>query len=786
MKFSKNWLAEWVELPKATVELCEQLTNAGLEVDRYVPAAPEFSGVVVAQVTNVEPHPDAAKLQVCTVDDGEKLLKIVCGAKNVAPGIKVALAKIGAILPGNFKIKKAKLRGVLSEGMLCAEAELGLVEASVGIMHLPMDAPLGLNLRDYLQLNDDIIDVDLTPNRGDCLSIKGIAREVGVINQLPVSEVNVEPVVATISDSLTVNVKATEACPLFSARIIRGINIQATTPIWMQQKLLRAGLRCINPIVDVTNYVTLELGQPSHAFDLAKLKGDITVRFAQQDETIKTLAGDQIIFDDKTLVIADTKVPLDIAGIIGGMNSGVSDQTQDILLISAFINPLNIMGKARQYGIHTEASQRIERGVDPNIVVVALERATHLILEICGGQAAPIIEKKTEKYLPQRKTIILRRNQIKRILGIEIADDKVVDILQRLTMQVVPSETGWQVIPPTHRFDIVLEVDLIEELARIIGLQNIPSIPLKENLIMLPQLENKRSETALRQILVARGYQETLTYSFVNAKIEQLLTPDEEVIALQNPISKDASVMRTSIWANLVPAVLQNQKHQQMRTRLFEIGRVYQRDKDNRVTQPLKIAGVISDIRLPQQWTSATEKVDFYDIKADIEVLLPEAKFIAAEHPSLHPGQAAQVFLDKKAVGWVGMLHPKISQKLKLAVPVALFELDMAKIEQQILPQHQQISKFPAIRRDLAIIVAERVTFQQVYDIVSNSVGSLLAELNVFDIYKGSGIKPKHKSMALSLTLQHPERTLVDEEVANLMQTVCEQLQTAVQAELRE
>jgi len=786
MKFSKNWLLQWVAAKGSTEEICEQLTDAGLEVDTHMPAAPAFTGVIVVQIVAVEAHPNAEKLQICTVNDDSETLQIICGAKNVAKGIKVALAKIGAVLPGDFTIKKAKLRGVASMGMLCAATELGLTEVSPGIMHLPQDAPLGENLRDYLQLDDDVIDIELTPNRGDCLSIKGLARELGVIERLPVNEIEVEPVKETIDDVFAISVPANTECPRYCGRIIRDINIKASSPLWLEQRLQRSGIRSINAVVDIANYVMLELGQPLHAFDLAKLNDEIIVRLAKANETISLLDESEVTLSEDTLVIADAQGAVAMAGIMGGLDSAVSDTTQDLLLESAFFSPLAIMGKARRYGMHTDASHRFERGVDPRLTVVAMQRATQLILDICGGQAGPIVEKLAEQALPKPQRIDLRRSQIQRILGMSIDDTQVVDILERLQMQVNAISTGWQIQPPSHRFDINLEIDLIEELARIIGFAHIPSVAPVEDLQMLAKTETQRDNNVLRQALVERGYHETLTYSFVDPKIQNLLVPQDDPIALQNAIASDASVMRTSLWANLVPAVLRNQQHQQARVRLFEIGRVYLRSDEHGIEQPLKIGGVISGSRLPEQWGETGEPVDFYDIKADVQSLLPRANFIVAEHPSLHPGQSARILLDAEPVGWLGILHPKISQQLKIMAPVCLFELDMLKIAQQKIPQYQQISKFPAIRRDLAIVVEEKVTFQQLYDIVSNSVGGLLTDLDVFDVYRGQGIKPNHKSMALGLTLQHPQRTLVDEEVTTLMQKVSKELQTTIRAELRE
>lgn len=785
MQLSKNWLLQWANPQKSTAEICDQLTDAGLEVDAFAPVAPAFTGIIVAHILSTEPHPNADKLKVCLVDDGKERIQIVCGAKNAREGLKVALATVGAVLPGDFKIKPAKLRGMESFGMLCSETEIGLADSSDGILELPNDAPIGEDIRTFLELDDDIIDIDLTPNRGDCLSIKGLARELGVINQITVTSPTVTPVAPMNEDRIEVTVKDHQACPRYCSRVINNIDLNKKTPLWMQEKLRRGGVRSICPVVDVTNYLSLEFGQPMHAFDINAIDKKLVIRFAKQDETLELLDGQNVNLDQKTLIIADQQKPLAIAGVMGGAQSGVTAETNNVVLECAFFNPLAIMGTARRYGVHTDSSQRFERGVDPCMTLTALEYATQLILDICGGDVGPINEAVSDSDLPQSNTIILRRAQINKLLGFTISDDKVEDILQRLGLQISLQDAGWSVVTPLHRFDLSLEEDLIEEIARIYGYHHIPSIVPTEQLKMLPASETQNDVHAVRNVLVERGFHETLSYSFLDPKLQALIYPDAEGIALQNPIAKNLSTMRTSLWPNLIAAVAHNQKHQQERVRLFEVGRVFNKEND-RVTQDLNIAGIASGTRYPEQWDASNEKVDFYDVKADVQALLPGAVFEAALNSALHPGQSASIHYQGQTVGFIGSLHPRVSQQLKITGNVVLFELDLTKIEQKILPQYQGVSKYPQIRRDLAIVVDEMVTFQQAYDIVSNSAGKLLVDVDIFDIYRGEGIAADKKSMAVKMVLQHTERTLVDDEVAQLIDNVVLGLKTSLKAELRE
>ena len=784
MRFSKNWLLEYVDIDKSTEELSEQFTSAGLEVDFTEPAAPQFTGVVVAIIKEASPHPDAQKLQVCTVDNGNEELQIVCGAGNARPGIKVALATVGAVLPGDFKIKPAKLRGVESVGMLCAETELGLLDVSNGIMELPDDAPLGINLREYMQLDDDVIDIDLTANRGDCFSLRGLARELGVINEAEVKHPSFELKASTLDETIEVNVEDTVACPRYCSRIIKSINLSVQTPLWMQEALRRSGIRSINPVVDSCNYVMLAFGQPMHGFDLDKINQKINVRYAKQNEEILLLDDRVEKLDDKTLVIADAKQPLAIAGVMGGLNSAVTDTTKNILLESAYFSQQTIMGVARKYTAHTDSSHRFERGVDPMITVDAMEYATSLIVDICGGEVATINEQLAADELPKENVIILRAKQISRILGFDITEEKVIEILQRLGLIVSSVDGGWEIRTPSHRFDLQLEIDLIEELARIIGFDHIPSSPINDNLQMLPCTEVEDDINMLRQRLVDSGYYETMSYSFVDSKIQALVLPSDESIALINPISKEMDVMRSSVWTSLIMAVVKNQKYQIDRVRLFEVGRVYKMQKD-KLSQPVKLTGVINGSRYPEQWGESQVDVDYYDAKKDVEKLLSGASFVRAKHESLHPGQSAEIFYKGQSVGWLGALHPRISQKLKITGSTMLFEIDFELVNKKNIYKYHGVNNNPSIRRDLAIVVQEHVAFAQVYDIVRNSTAQLLLDVNIFDLYQGAGIEPGYKSFAIKLVLQHHQRTLIEDEVTVILNKVIKELETTLGAKLR-
>jgi len=807
MKFSESWLREWVNPALSSDELAHQITMAGLEVDGVDPVAGEFSGVVIGEVVECGPHPDADKLQVtkislgdyssATVEKGE-LVDIVCGAKNCRLGLKVAVATVGAVLPGDFKIKKAKLRGVPSFGMLCSESEIGLADDSDGIMELASDAPLGQCVREYLDLDDVTIDVDLTANRGDCLGIKGLAREVGVLNSLEVTEPVITKATPTIDDVLAINIEATEACPRYLGRVIKGINPSATTPLWMVEKLRRCGTRSIDPVVDVTNYILLELGHPMHAFDLAKLDGGINVRFANKEEKLTLLDENEVTLKEGTLVIADDNKALAMAGIFGGLESGVTTNTTDIFLESAFFAPLAILGKARQYGLHTDSSHRYERGIDPTLQFDAIERATELLLSIVGGQAGPVVEAKSDADIPQIKDVSLRREKLDGRIGHHIEDDKVTEILTRLGFTVTTTGEGvdkvWQVVVSAYRFDIKIEVDLIEEVARIYGYNNIPNISPKATLKMCEKKEAKLSLSNLKQVLVNRDYQEAITYSFVDPKVQALLHPEQEVMTLPHPISSEMSVMRLSLWTGLLQAMVYNQNRQQGRVRLFEAGLRFVPDEsaENGVRQQNMLAGVISGQRVDEHWSMEKAATDFYDVKGDVEAILALTcdaqgyEFSKAEVDALHPGQTAKITKNGIYVGCVGALHPELERKLGLNGRTLIFELLLSEVLVQKIPEASDISRFPANRRDLAIVVKEEVDAKKVLQLIEKVGGNYLIDLNLFDVYQGQGIDDGFKSLAIALVLQDTSKTLEEKDITDVIDRVVETLKTELNASLRD
>ncbi|WP_318476641.1 phenylalanine--tRNA ligase subunit beta [Photobacterium leiognathi] len=795
MKFSESWLREWVNPAVNSEELAHQITMAGLEVDGVEAVAGEFTGVKVGQVVECAQHPDADKLRVTKVDVGaEELLDIVCGASNCRQGIKVAVATVGAVLPGDFKIKKAKLRGQPSHGMLCSFTELGIDVESDGIMELAEDAVLGTDFREFLGLDDVTIDVDLTANRADCLSIAGLAREVGVLNRAEVTEPQFEIVAPTAADTIAIDVKAPAACPRYLGRIIRNVNVQAETPLWMQEKLRRCGTRSIDPIVDITNYVLLEMGQPMHAFDLAKIDGGIVVRMAEQGEKLTLLDGNEAELNDNTLVIADNKQALAIAGIFGGEFSGVNTETKDVLLECAFFAPDAIRGRARSYGLHTDSSHRFERGVDATLQTKAMERATALIIEICGGEVAPIVEAESEADLPKAATIELRRTKLDRLLGHSIASEEVVEILTRLGCDVETTDAGWKAVAPAWRFDMAIEEDLVEEVGRIYGYNNIPNqspvAALSMNLHKEANLPLKR----VRDLLVDRGYQEAITYSFVEPEQQKLIVPEIEPLILPFPISAEMSAMRLSLWTGLLNTVVFNQKRQQPRVRLFEAGLRFipEESAENGMRQEMMLAGVIAGNRSDEHWDIATNTVDFFDLKGDLEAILEltanEAAFSfkAANHPALHPGQSAAIVVDGKEVGFIGTVHPELERKFGLNGRTIVFEIEWAAINTRMLPEAVVVSKFPANRRDIAVVVSEDVAAGDVVEACRANGGELLTDVNLFDVYTGKGVEEGNKSLAIALTLQSAERTLEEADIASAVEAIVAALAEKFGAYLRD
>ncbi|ADR60807.1 phenylalanine--tRNA ligase subunit beta [Pseudomonas putida] len=792
MKFSEQWLRGWVNPQVSRDELVARLSMAGLEVDSVTPAAGQFSGIVVGEILATEQHPDADKLRVCQVSSGQETFQVVCGAPNARPGIKIPFAMIGAELPGDFKIKKAKLRGVESFGMLCSAAELQISEENDGLLELAADAPVGEDIRTYLSLDDASIEIGLTPNRGDCLSIAGLARDVSALYDTPVTRPVVPAVAAAHDEVRPVEVSAPAACPRYLGRVIRNVDLSKPTPLWMVERLRRSDVRSIDAAVDITNYVMLELGQPMHAFDLAEINGGIRVRMAEEGEKLVLLDGQEVALRADTLVIADHTRALAIAGVMGGEHSGVNtEKTRDLFLESAFFEPISVAGKARSYGLHTDASHRYERGVDSQLAREAMERATQLLLDIVGGEAGPVVEAVSEQHLPQVAPVTLRAERITQMLGMEMEPAQVEQLLNALELTTTKSGEGqWTVRVPSHRFDISLEVDLIEELARLYGYNNLPVRYPQARLAPQGKPETRGDLPTLRRLLVARGYQEAITYSFIDPKLFELFSPGVEPLLLANPISSDMAAMRASLWPGLVKALQHNLNRQQDRVRLFESGLRFVGQLGDLQQQPM-IAGVITGSRLPEGWANGRDGVDFFDVKADVEALLgysgalSDFTFSAGKHPALHPGQTAAIERGGKLVGYLGAIHPELAKALGLDRPVFLFELVLGDVVEGRLPKFSELSKFPETRRDLALIAGREVASSAVLELIRDNAGEWLTDLRLFDVYQGKGIDPDRKSLAVGLTWQHPSRTLNDDEVNTTLQNILTSLEQRLNTTLR-
>jgi phenylalanyl-tRNA synthetase beta chain len=703
--------------------------------------------------------------------------------------MKAPLATVGGRMPGDMKIRKAKHRGIVSQGMLCSARELGLSDEHQGLMDLPADAPVGSDLRDYLGLDDVTIDIDLTPNRGDCLGMEGVAREVGALTRTDLTPPAFESVAAAIDDQLPIDVQSPEACPCYVGRVIRGINPNAETPLWMQEKLRRGGIRSLGPVVDVTNYVLLELGQPMHAFDLQQVSGGIEVRYAREGETLTLLDGRTIDLDKEALLICDRQKVLALAGVMGGIDAGISEATDSLFLEVACFAPEIIAGRARRYGLTTDSSYRFERGVDPRLQQRAVERATALLLELVGGQAGPVIEISSQKHPANKSAIVLRRARIERLLGYVPVDAQVEDILSRLGVAVQANDEGWMATPPGYRFDLTMEADLIEEVGRVFGYNQLPIASNRGDLIMRPLPEAATPLERVQTILVDRDYQEAITYSFVDAAMLQELDSDSQPIALTNPISSEMSVMRSSLWAGLVGAVQYNLSRQQGRIRLFETGLKFI-VQDDEITQINMLSGVVVGGRWPEQWGAAKAATDFFDVKGDVQALLEmsgvEAEFRAESHSALHPGQAAAILVEGVHVGWLGCVHPRLAQKFEIPRKTFLFELKLDVLLKGSLPRFEKLSRFPSIRRDLAIVVNVETPTGTLCDSINQQAGSLLQDLLVFDVYQGGSIESGRKSVAFGLILQDSSRTLTDVDVDSVIAAITRRLEKQFGATLRE
>lgn len=790
MKISETWLREWVN-PKSDIDaVCEAFTMAGLEIEDVAPVAPEFNKLFVGEVLSTSKHPEADKLTLCKVSVGKKTsLDIVCGASNVREGLKVAVAVVGATLPGGMKIKPVKLRGEPSEGMLCSASEIGVAESSDGIMELPEDAPVGESLREYMQLDDRVIDISITPNRGDCLSARGLARDLGAATKSRVTPVNIIETVKKIRDTLAVTVKDVEGCPHYIGRIIKGVNLKAITPVWMVERLRRSGIRCVHPIVDITNYVMLELGQPMHAFDLDKINEGIWVRQSKKGEVIELLDGSKQTLDNKTLVIADKKHPVAIAGVMGGNNSSVSLETTNIFLESAFFAPQAVARQRQYYNLNSDSAYRFERGVDPAIQREAIERATALIQDIAGGDAGPITTVKNVKSMPKNRDIKVTDQCIKDVLGISVPAVDVKRILTALGFECKRQADKWVVLPPSWRFDIKLPEDVIEEIARLYGYDKIPMQPMSGILQPVHAAKEDSAYQEIRNTLSDLGFHEIISYSFINKNLHEMLS-DDEAYELLNPITAEMGVMRTSLWAGLINTLLYNKNHQQHRVKLFEVGACFERSK-GRIQHIPRVGGLISGDDVPEQWGKQPRPVDFYDLKGSVDGLLaalaPGLKFDyeLGEHKALHPGQTAEMYLGKTQVGLIGALHPSVAQALDLKEKAYLFELDLRKIGDFAQSGYKEVTKFPEIRRDLAILLDQAVPSVVIQDTIRDVAGDWLNGCFIFDVYQGKGISPGKKSIALAMVLQHPERTLVDGEVVELTDRVVRELREKLGAELR-
>jgi phenylalanyl-tRNA synthetase beta chain len=830
VKLPLSWLRDWVDWPAEwdAAELARRLTMAGFEVEAMIPAAPAFSGVVVARITQVQPHPQADRLRVCRViwdeagaglaDGGAAAgaaLQIVCGAPNARAGLVTALATVGATLPDGKVITAATLRGVESSGMLCSARELGLSEASEGLIELPPDAPLGVPLRRYLDLDDVVLEVNVTPNRGDAMSVLGIAREVAALSGAALKAADaVEAGDATeaagatdlpaAADRMVAKLQPAAGAARFASCVLRAIDNTGATPWWLRERLRRAGVRSISPVVDVTNYVMLELGQPMHAYDLAKLHGGLAARRARSGERLQLLDGREIELGEDVLVIADGKAAVGLAGVMGGVRTAIGRESRDIVLEVAWFAPAAIAGRARRYGLTTDASQRFERGVDWRGQERALARAVRLIRQIAGGAAGPVALAERARELPRTPTVALRPQRLERLLGAAVAGPEVERRLGALGMAVARRRGGWQVRPPPWRFDIAIEVDLIEEVVRLGGFDSIEERAATVPIVPHAAPSRQVDQRVVMRTLAARGYQEVITFAFVDPALQRQLFGEQPSIELANPIAAELAVMRSSLWPGLIGAARENLRRQQPRVRLFEIGSRFgivpavagvaggDVAVVGKYREQQMLAGIALGTRLPEQWGSEAAPLDFYDIKGDVESLLALAggsapmSFAPAEVPCLHPGRSACIRRGDTAVGVVGELHPRLVGALDLTYAPILFELEYAVALRTELAQFREVSRFPRIRRDISLTVPERIAFASVRERVSVTASSLLKELRVFDVYQGKGVEPGRKSLALGLILQDLSRTLTDEDADRLVRAVLDDLQTNLDARIRE
>jgi phenylalanyl-tRNA synthetase beta chain len=792
MKIVESWLREWVDSGLDIEALAHRLTMLGLEVDAVDIQGEGLEGVLVAEVAEVYQHPDADRLSVCKVDaGGDELLKVVCGAPNVVAGMKSPLALPGTELPNGLKLRKTKIRGVESNGMLCSAIELGLGDDADGIIDLPVDAPVGESLATYLGLPDTVIDLDLTPNRGDCFSVLGVARDIAALTNLEPKSADVDPVKATSDAILPVEIPLPEGCPSFAGRLIRGFDPHATSPLWMLERLRRAGLRGISPVVDITNYVMLELGQPLHAYDAKLVQGAIAPRLAQKGEKVTLLDEKEISVNEDTLVISDDSGVIGLAGIMGGLSTAVSEATTDVFFEAAFWPPEFMAGRARSYGMHTDASLRFERGVDPDGQGRAVERATELLLEIAGGEPGPLVHQVADDHVPHRPPIHLRRDRISHLLGLFVSDEIVTDILVRLGLQVRDAGDGWNVVPPSYRFDITKEVDLIEEIVRIHGYDSVPETTEVAANALRAVTESTVDLERVATALVARDYEEAITYSFIDETANSMFNGSPSELVLSNPISSEMSVMRGSVLPGLASVAAANLARQQDRVRIFEIGKSFHGSLEE-PEEVLRIAALACGSAQPEQWGARSQPIDFFDIKCDLLAILElagdvgEFSFEDAPHPVLQPGQSARIVRDGTGIGVIGKLHPKVARALDLKRDAFVFELDAFRALTSAPPVAEPVSKYPTIRRDLAVIVDETVSSEKLLSAVAAAAPDLIKEVRIFDIYQGPGIEAGLKSVAISLILQETSRTLTDDDADAVHGEAVQKLRHDFGAELRD
>ena len=792
MKFSEKWLRDWVNPSLDTQELSHRLTMIGHEVDALEAYGSGLENVVVGEIVSFAKHPDADRLSVCQVATGNgETLEVVCGAPNVRTGLKSPFAPVGTKLPNGMKLRRSKIRGVVSNGMLCSAIELGLGDESDGIVELHDDAPTGSTLIEYMDLPDHSFDLDLTPNRGDCFSVLGIARDVSAVTSTPLDDLPLNKVPATIADEHPVELVLPEGCPRFAARVIRNIDLSARSPLWLIERLRRSGLREIHPVVDITNYVMLELGQPLHAYDFERLNGPIRPRLAEQGEELTLLDEKHVELLPNTMVITDDSGPIGMAGIMGGLSTAVTTATTDVFFEAAFWPPEFMAGRARQYGMHTDASMRFERGVDPELGVRAIERATELLLAISGGDAGPLVDHLAAEHLPAKPTLVLRKKRLAQVLGAEIPEDRVTEILGNLGMEIEVEPVSWRVKIPTYRFDIDVEDALVEEVARIYGYDEIPEQTATGGTPLALADESKIDLDVIANTLVARDFQEVITYSFVASDANEKITGVASELVLSNPISSEMSVMRGSIWPGLLEAAAANIARQQDRVRLFEIGKTFH----GTLAKPqevVRVAGLITGNSVDEQWGSPSQVVDFFDIKSDVSALLQitgcfdEFGFEAAEVPALQPGQSAKIMRNNECAGVIGKLHPVQARHFDLDKNVFVFELDSEKTFAAKVPVAEIVSRFPSIRRDIAILVAEDVVTSDLIRVVQEVAPDSVTSVRLFDIYRGPGIEAGLKSIALGLILQETSRTLTDDDADAAQAVVLRKLKQDFAAVLRD